>query len=39
VIQHGRETIAEYVQLYVDWILNSSVEIQFLEFKRGFDKV
>lgn len=31
--------LAEYVQLYVDWILNASVELQFMEFKRGFDKV
>eukprot|EP00123_Amoebidium_parasiticum_P011940 comp21004_c0_seq1/m.28191 comp21004_c0_seq1/g.28191 ORF comp21004_c0_seq1/g.28191 comp21004_c0_seq1/m.28191 type:complete len:730 (-) comp21004_c0_seq1:291-2480(-) len=29
----------EYVQLYVDWVLNKSVEEQFRAFKRGFDNV
>ena len=31
--------IAEYVELYTDWMLNKSVEEQFREFKRGFDRV
>ena len=30
---------AEYVQLYVDYLLNKSIERQFVAFKRGFDKV
>lgn len=29
----------EYVELYVDWILNKSIEKQFNNFKRGFFKV
>jgi ubiquitin-protein ligase E3 A len=30
---------AEYVALYVDWILNKSIESQFSAFARGFRKV
>jgi hypothetical protein len=33
------ENKAEYVQLYVDYLLNKSIERQFVAFKRGFDKV
>jgi len=29
----------EYVKLYANWLVNISVEKQFVPFKRGFDKV
>jgi len=45
-VQPGGETLPvtqdnkeEYVELYVDWILNKSIEKQFNNFKRGFFKV
>ena len=30
---------AEYVKLYVDWVLNTSIEKQFRPFYKGFRKV
>jgi len=45
-VQPGGETLPvtqgnkeEYVELYVNWILNKSIEKQFNNFKRGFFKV
>ncbi|KAI6647271.1 Ubiquitin-protein ligase E3A-like [Oopsacas minuta] len=29
----------EYVDMYTDWLLNSSIELQFAAFKQGFDIV
>ena len=29
----------EFVDLYADWLLNKSIEVQFNEFKKGFDIV
>jgi len=29
----------EFVDLYVDWLVNTSVETQFFCFKKGFEKV
>jgi hypothetical protein len=33
------ENKAEYVELYVEWVLNTSVEEHFRAFKHGFLKV
>lgn len=33
------ENREEYVQLYVDWVLNKSIETQFTAFAEGFDQV
>lgn len=36
VTEKNRE---EYVELYVDWLVNESVKIQFSSFYKGFQKV
>jgi len=33
------ENRQEYVDLYVDWVLNKSIEKQFRSFRKGFQKV
>ena len=33
------ENRAEFVELYIDWMVNTSVEKQFDYFKKGFEKV
>lgn len=34
-----KENREEYVKLYVDWLINESVETQFRAFYKGFQKV
>lgn len=31
--------LQEYVDLYTDWLLSKSIEVQFKAFKKGFDLV
>ena len=31
--------LQEYVDLYTDWLLSKSIEVQFKAFKKGFDVV
>ena len=35
----NQENKVEYINLYLDWILNKSIEKQFKSFRRGFYKV
>eukprot|EP01134_Creolimax_fragrantissima_P000658 CFRG0658T1 len=35
----NNENRREYVDLYVQWVLNRSIETQFRELKRGFDAI
>lgn len=33
------ENRVEFVEIYLDWLFNKSVENQFKYFKKGFEKV
>ena len=40
VIMYGFSLLLqEYVDLYTDWLLSKSIEVQFKAFKKGFDLV
>ena len=36
-LEVNNNNVEKYINLYIDWELNKSIESQFLSFKRGFD--